>query len=167
MSAKVPYGKPVKLLVDLQGYPDGRLVQYEIWRKTSKGEEKAAELNGATRGNKAVAIWNPDFLGDTTFELDEKPNTQKVDEKYYFKAKIDDKETKSTDMEFTFPLTLFLKDMGEPLTGIRCKISFSDGTKSEAEFSKGFATFNNVPLGHFTVEVEGYKPNTLYGVLKR
>jgi len=165
--AKVPYGKPIKLLADLQGYPDGRLVQYEVLRKTSSGEEKITELNGVTKGNKALAIWNPDFLENTTFELDDKPSTQKVDEKYYFKAKIDDEEVKSSDLELTFPLTLFLKDGGEPLNGVHCKITLSDGTQIEAEFSKGFVEFSNVPLGQFKVEVDGYTPNILYGVLKR
>lgn len=165
--AKFPYGKPVKLLVDLQGFPDGRLVKYEVWRKASLGEEKVAELNGVTKGNKALAIWNPDFLEGATFELDDKPSTAKVDEKYYFIAKIDDKEVKSGDMELTFPLTLFLKDGEEPLDGISCKITFSDGKTEEVKFSEGFAKLSSVPLGKFTVEIEGYDPNPLYGVLKR
>jgi len=167
VSAKVPYGKPVKLLVDLQGYPDGRLVKYEVFRKTSTGEEKVIELNGVVRANKALAIWVPDFLESTTFELDDKPSTAIINEKYYFVAKIDDKEVKSGDMEFTFPLTLFLKEDGEPLDGVKCNISFSDGTRNEATFSKGFAKFTGVPLGKFTVEINGYTPDILYGVLKR
>jgi hypothetical protein len=167
MNLKVPYGKPVKLLVDLQGFPDGRLVEYQVWRKNSTGEEKIAELSGVTKGDKAVAVWNPDFLKETTVELDEKPSTERVEESYYFIAKIDDKEVKSEDMELTFPITLFLKDVEEPLDGVHCEISFSDGTKKEAQFSKGFAKFNNVALGKFTVEIDRYNHNVLYGVLKR
>jgi len=167
LAVKVPYGKPVKLLVDLQGFPDGRLVEYKVFRKTSSEEEEVAKLNGVTRGNKALAIWQPDFLQGTTFELDDKPSTAIINEKYYFIAKIDDKEVKSGDMEFTFPLMLFLKEDGEPIDGVKCKITFSDGTKNEATFSKGFAEFTGVPLGKFTVDVEGYTHGSLYGVLKR
>jgi hypothetical protein len=165
--SKMPYGKPVKLLVDLQGYPDGRLVKYKVFRKTRTGEEKVIELNGVVRGNKALAIWYPDFFQGITFELDEKPNSAVINEKYYFIAKIDDEEVKSGDMEFTFPLTLFLKEGGEPLDGVKCKITFSDGTESGATFSRGFVKFNGVPLGRFTVEVNDYAPDTLYGVLRR
>lgn len=168
MSAvKVPYGKPVKLLVDIQGFPDGRLVQYKILRKTDSGEEEVAHLNGVTRGKKALALWQPNFFEGTTFELDDKPSTAVISEKYYFIAKIDDKEVKSTDMEFTFPLTIFLREDNEPIDGIKCTLTFSDGTKKEANLSKGFARFDGVPLGKFSVDVEGYSHGSLFGVLKR
>jgi hypothetical protein len=168
MSAtKVPYGRSVKLLVDLQGYPDGRLVEFAIYRKTNLGEEKIAEVNGVTKGNKAMAFWNPDFLGSTTLELEENPTTEKVEEKYYYIAKIDDQETKSADFEFTFPFTLYLKDGEDPLDGVEFKITLSDESVRDGSFSKGFAEFYDAPLGAFKVEIDGYSPGILYGVLKR
>jgi hypothetical protein len=165
-TVKLPYGKPIKLLLDLQGFPDGRLVIYEVWRKNSVNEEKIAELYGVTKRNKALAIWNPDFLDGNTFELQESPINEKIDETYYFIGKIDDKEIKSADMKLTFPLTLFVKEGEEPLN-VPFKITFSDGTANEGKFVKGLAEFKNAPLGSFKIELNGYTQSVWYGVLKR
>jgi hypothetical protein len=163
---KIPYGRPVKLLVDLQGFPDGRLVQFEVWRKKAQGEEKIAELYGSTDADKGAAFWNPDF-GERTIKLTETPTFEKVDEKYYFIAKIDDKDTKSQDFELTFPLSLHFEDDQEPLDDVEFTITFPDGSKRNGKFSKGVAEFTDVPLGEFKIEVKGYSPSTLYGVVKR
>jgi hypothetical protein len=127
----------VKTIFPALTSPDARVL------KTTLRKEKVMELNGVTKGSKAVAFWNPDFLKSTTFELDESPTTERVEEKYYFIAKIDNQETKSGEMELTFPLTLYLKDGEEPLDGVRYAITFSDGTKREGSFSKGFVKFGS------------------------
>jgi len=60
MSAtKMPYGRPVKLLIDFQGFPDGRLMQFEIWRKKGGKEEKVSEVYGVTKGGKGIGQWIP------------------------------------------------------------------------------------------------------------
>jgi hypothetical protein len=120
---KLPYGRPVKVLVDLQGFPDGRLVRFEVWRKKVQGEEKAAELYGSTNAGKAVAFWNPDF-GERAVKLQETPTFEKVDEKYYFVSKVDDKEKKSQDFELTFPLILHFEDEEESLDDVGCAGGF-------------------------------------------
>jgi hypothetical protein len=163
---KLPYGRPVKVLVDLQGFPDGRLVRFEVWRKKVQGEEKAAELYGSTNAGKAVAFWNPDF-GERAVKLQETPTFEKVDEKYYFVAKVDDKEKKSQDFELTFPLILHFEDEEESLDDVKFTITFSDGSKRNGKFSKGIAEFSDAPLGEFKIEIKGYSPGVLYGVVKR
>jgi hypothetical protein len=166
MSTKLPYGSPIKFLVDLQGFSDGRLVQFEVWRKKAQGEEKVAELYGSTSAGKAVAFWNPDF-GERTIKLQETATSEKVDEKYCFVAKIDDKEKKSQEFELTFPLILHFETEEESLDGVKFTITFSDGSKRNSKFSRGIAEFTDVPLGEFKIEVDGYSPSTLYGVVKR
>jgi len=169
MSAtKVPYGRPVKLLIDFQGFPDGRLVQFEVWRKTRQGEEKVTQVNGVTKGGKAYAIWNPDF-GEYTVELKENEGEigQVKEEKYYFIAKIDDKEAKSGDLEFTYPLDIYLVDPdGKPLDDVEYTITLSDGSKRKGKFLGGLAELKDVPMGKFKIEVDGYSPGTLYGAVE-
>jgi len=168
-ATKMPYGRPVKLLIDFQGFPDGRLVQFEIWKKTGQGEEKVTQMNGVTKGGKAYAVWNPDF-GEYDVELKENESeisVQVEEEKYYFIAKIDDKEAKSGDLEFTFPLDVYLEDEDErPLHDVNYTITLSDGSKRQGKFSGGLAKLKDVPLGKFKIEVDGYSPNTLYGAVQ-
>jgi hypothetical protein len=164
---KVPYGKPVKLLADYQGYPDGRVVQFEIWRKKTQGEEKVTELNGVTKGGKAYVMWNPDF-GEYTVKLkaNESEVEQVEDVKYYFVAKIDDKEVKSGDIDFTYSLDIYLEDAdGKPLDGIEYTITLSDGSSRKGKFLGGRVALKDVPRGKFKVEIDGYSPNTLHGVV--
>lgn len=170
MSAtKVPYGRPVKLLIEFQGFPDGRLVLFQIWRRKGQKEEKLSEMYGATKGGKAYVMWNPDF-GEYTVELkasESEVSGQVEEEKYYFIAKIDDKEAKSGDLEFTFPLDIYLEDQyGRPLNDLDYTITFSDGSKRQGKFSAGHASFKDVPLGKFKIEIDGYSPPTLYGAVQ-
>lgn len=166
--AKIRYGGPVKLLVEYQGFPDGRLVQFEIWRKRGQREEKVSEVYGVTKGGKAYAMWNPDF-GEYTVELKESGSEigQVEEEKFYFIAKIDDQETKSGDLEFTYPLDIYLVDQDEnPLDDVEYTITLSDGSKRQGKFLGGLAELKDVPLGKFKIEVEGYSPGTLYGAVQ-
>jgi hypothetical protein len=153
---KFPYGKPVKLLVDYQGYPDGRLVQFEIRRKRAGKEEKVCEVYGATRGGKGVGIWNPDFKERAEFQpLRKGAQATDMTEKYFFVARIDDKEVKSGDIIFTHPLKIFLKDAeGNPLNGARFTITFSNGSKRRGEFNNGVAEFEDAPAGKFELELD-------------
>ncbi len=169
--AKVPYGKPVKLLIDFQGFPDGKPVQFQVWRKTSRGEDKVPpQLNGATKAGKAKAMWNPDF-GVHNVELKESETGEKVEEKYYFTARIHDKEKvlekKSEEMEFAFPLNINIKDKEGPLNDVQFTVTLSDGTKRKGKFSGGLAKLRDVPLGKFKVEVDWYSPRPLYGAVQR
>lgn len=170
MSAtKVPYGRPIKLLIDFQGFTDGRPVQFEIWRKRKQSEDEITQLNGVTRGGKAHAVWNPDF-GEYSVEL--KANEREIqveveEEKYYFIAKIDDKEAKSGDLEFIYPLDIYLEDEnGCPLNNVEYTLTLSDGSQRQGKFSAGHARLGGIPLGRFKVGVKGYSPDTLYGAVQ-
>ncbi len=167
-AAKVPYGKPVKLLIDFQGFPDGRLVMFEIWKKKGQNEEKIAKVYGATKGGKAYGVWNPNFE-EYTVELMENEGEikeQAEDEKYYFIAKIDDHEAKSGDLEFSYPLDIYLEDDGNPLDNVEYTVTLSDGSKKQGKFLGGHAKLTDVPIGKFKIEVDGYSPGILYGVVQ-
>lgn len=159
-SNKYPYGKPVKLLIDLQGFPDGRLLLFEIWRKQGSKEEKIAEVNGVTRGGKGIGEWNPQTKGGK----EALPLVQKVQdpistETYYFICKIDDKEVKSEDFEFTFELDVYVVDADaedKPLNDVDFTITLSDGTKKTGTLTKGHAKIQNAPFGKFQIELDGY-----------
>jgi hypothetical protein len=155
---KLPYGKPVKLLIDLQGFPDGRLVLFEIWRKKGGNEEKITEVYGVTKGGKGVGRWIPLIERKEVLPLQEKITEPVEEEKYYFIAKIDDQETKSGDMLFTYPLDISLQDTASnPVDGVKYKVTFSDGSEKKGEFKKGHATFENAPTGKFKIELEDQK----------
>ena len=160
---KLPYGRPVKLLVDFQGFHDGRLVQFEIWRRKGEKEEKIAEVYGVTKGGKGVGMWTPPPLQakerKEVLPLEEKMGQQVEEEKYYFIAKINDKEAKSGDMVFTYPLDIYLEDEDEKrVNGAKYKITFfSDGSTKEGVFKNGLAEFREALPGKFKLEVEDYE----------
>lgn len=156
---KVPYGKPVKLLVDYEGFPDGRLVQFEIWRRKGGKEEKVCEVYGATKGGKGIGWWTPQ-LGEReeVLPLKEEIIERVEEQKFYFIAKIDEKEAKSGDLSFTYPLEIFLEDIyGKPVDGAKCKITFADGSVEESVLKKGSVEFAKAPAGKFKLELEGHK----------
>ena len=155
---KLPYGKPVKLLIDLQGFPDGRLVLFEIWMKKGGNEQKVTEVYGVTKGGKGVGQWIPLIERKEILHLQEKTNEKVEEEKYYFIAKIDDQEAKSGDMVLIYPLDIYLEDKNKkPLHGIKYKITFSDGSTKEGMFENGHAKFPDAPPGNFELEVDGYE----------
>lgn len=157
-AAKVPYGRRVKLLIDFQGFRDGRLVQFEIWRRKGEKEEKVSEVYGVTRRGKGIGEWIPRVERKEVLPLEEKVSQQVEEEKYYFIAKIDDKEAKSGDMVFTFPLDIYLKDTdGKPVDGAKCTITFADGSKKEGEFQNGHVEFEEAPSGKFELELEDHE----------
>jgi len=160
MSAtKVPYGRPVKLLIDFQGFPDGRLVQFEIWRRKGQKEEKVSEVYGVTKGGKGIGQWTPQLQERKEALPIAKTATQQTQqEKYFFIAKIDDKEAKSPDMEFVYPLDIFLQDTsGKPIDGVECSITFSNGSKKKAVFKNGHIKFEDAPPGKFKIELEKFE----------
>ena len=155
---KLPYGKPVKLLVDYQGFPDGRLMLFEIRRKKGGKEEKVTEVYGVTKGGKGVGRWIPLIERKEILPLEEKVSELVEEEKYYFIAKIDDQEAKSGDMVFTYPLDIYLKDTDDkPVHGAKCTITFADRTKKEGEIKNGHAKFKDVPAGKFKLDLEVYE----------
>jgi len=156
---KLPYGKPVKLLVDYQGFSDGRLVLLEIWRKKGGKEEKVADVYGVTKEGKACGKWIPLIEREEVLPLQEKIDEPVEEEKYYFIAKIDDQEVKSGDMVFTYPLDIYVEDAdGKPLDGVKYTVTFlSDGSKEEGEFKNGHAKFADAPPGKFKIELEDYE----------
>ena len=159
MSAtKVPYGKPVKLLVDYQGYPDGRLVQFKIWRKKGGEEKEVSAVYGVTKGGKGIGCWIPHVERKGVLPLEETISYEGEKEKYYFIAKIDDKEVKSGNLVFTYPLEVYLEDeTGLPIDGAECTVTFSDGSKEKKMLESGRVKFGEAPVGKFEVEVEGYE----------
>ncbi|MEM3403984.1 MAG: hypothetical protein QXJ17_05585 [Nitrososphaeria archaeon] len=156
---KLPYG-PVKLSVDAIGFEDGRIVQFEIYRKKGGKEELVSQVNGAVVDQKAEAKWVPEAeerritLGGDSTEAGDVPE----DEEYYFKARIDELEVSSEKFEFTYPLEIYLKDdRGRPLDGLKFEIEFSDGSKREGVIKDGYAKVKDAPKGRFKVKVKGYK----------
>ena len=155
---KLPYGKPVKLLIDLQGFSDGRLVLFEIWRKKSGNEEKVTEVYGVTKGGKGVGRWIPLIEREEVLPLQKKIKEQVEEEKFYFIAKIDDKEIKSGDMLFTYLLDISLQDMDDmPVDSVKYKVTFADGSEKEGEFKNGHAKFEDAPTGKFNIELKDYE----------
>ena len=156
---KLPYGREAKLLVDFQGYPDGRLVIFEIWRKKSGKEEKVSEVYGVSKGGKGMGFWTPQppQVGERkeVLPLEKKINQQPAQEKYHFIAKIDDKEAKSENLVLVYPLDIYLEDeAGKPINGAKYTASFSDGSKKKGVFENGHAIFTDVPPGKFELELE-------------
>jgi hypothetical protein len=147
----------VKLLVDFQGFPDGRVVQFEIWRREGQKEEKIAEVLGVTKRGKGIGEWNPEFQEDKGVQtMAEKTSEKSRDDKYYFVAKIDDKQARSENIGFTYPLDIYLVDEEKkPLEGIVFTITFSDGSKRKGVFKNGHARFDDAPSGKFKLELEG------------
>jgi hypothetical protein len=155
---KFPYGRPVKLLVDYQGYPDGRVVQFEIWRKKGSEEEKILELHGVTKGGKGIGRWIPRIERKETLPLEKEIEEETEEEKYYFIAKIDDQEVKSGEMVLTYQFDIYLKDeAGIPIDGAEYTITFSDGSKKQGLFENGRAEFMDAPVGRFKLELEEYE----------
>jgi hypothetical protein len=159
MSAtKVPYGKPVKLLVDYQGYPDGRLVQFKIWQKKGGEEKEVSAVYGVTKGGKGIGRWIPLVERKGVLPLEETISYEGEEEKFYFIGKIDDKEVKSGDLVFVYPLEVYLEDEEElPINGAECTATFSDGSKEKGALESGRVKFKEAPLGKFKIEVEGYE----------
>jgi hypothetical protein len=153
---KVKYGKPVPLLIDAKGFQDGRLVKFEIRKQKSGEEEKICDVNGVTRGEKGVGRWNPDFkvLADTK-PLRKTTQVTNMDERFFFVARIDEKEVKSGEIVFTYPLRIFVKDTaGNPLDRVEYTIEFSDGSKKKGIIKKGLIEFEDAPSGKFELELE-------------
>jgi hypothetical protein len=153
---KVPYGKPAKLLVDVQGYPDGRLVSFLILRKRGSQQEIITEVYGVTRNGKGIGEWHPAFRErKEALPLVKTVTQQTQQEKYFFIANIDDKEAKSPDMEFIYPLDIYLEDTnGKPLEGAECSVTFSNGSKKKAVFKNGHIKFVDAPSGKFKIDLE-------------
>jgi hypothetical protein len=155
---KFPYGKPVKLLVDYQGYPDGRLVQFKIWRKKGDEEKEISAVYGVTKGGKGIGRWIPRIERKEILPLEKEIKEKTKEEKYYFTAKIDDKEVKSEDIVFTYTLEIYMEDEnGTPIDDAKYTVTFSDGSKEKGVLKSGRAKFKDAPLGKFKIEVEGYE----------
>jgi hypothetical protein len=156
---KVPYGKPVKLLVDYQGYPDGRLVRFEIWEIEGTREEKISEVYGVTNGGKGVGRWIPGFKERAeTLPLEENVNLNLVEKQYYFIAKIDEKEAKSGKIAFVYDLIICLEDdEGNLLDDVEYKATFSDGSIKEGVVTDGKIKLAQVPAGKFELELNEYE----------
>jgi hypothetical protein len=155
---KVPYGKPVKLLVDYQGYPDGRLVQFKIWRKKGGEEKEVSAVYGVTKGGKGIGWWIPPIERKEVLPLEEEISQPLEEEKYYFIGKIDDKEVKSGDLIFTYPLEVYLEDTdGVPISDAEYTVTFSDGRKEKGMLKNGHIRFEDAPPGRFKLELEEYE----------
>jgi hypothetical protein len=155
---KVPYGKPVKLLVDYQGYPNGRLVQFEIWQKKGSEEKMISTVYGVTKGGKGLGWWVPLVDRKEVQPLGETLNYQGNVEKFYFIGKIDDKAVKSGDFVFVYPLEIYLEDeTGLHIDGAECTVTFSDGSKEKRVLKSGRVKFKEAPLGKFKIEVDEYE----------
>lgn len=158
-TTKVPYGRPVKLLIDFQGFPDGRLVQFEIWRRKDGKEEKFSEVYGVTKRGNGIGWWIPRLEErKVALPLEEEIKETVGEEKYYFLAKIDDKEVKSGDFQFTHILEIYLEDEeGKAIDGVEYTITFSDGSKKKGVITNGRAKIAEALSGKFKLELKGYE----------
>jgi hypothetical protein len=91
---KAKYGKPVPLLVDAKGFPNGRAVLFEIWKEVGGKKEKIDEVKSAVRNEEGTGQWEPKFKREQSLPLKEKLSQQPQNEKYSFTATID-KDTKN------------------------------------------------------------------------
>jgi hypothetical protein len=160
MSAtKYPSGKPVKLLTDFQGFPDGRLVIFEIWRqRKNHPDEKVTEVNGVTRMGKAIGEWPPQLVEcKEPLPLEKQLIGTVAGEEYFFIAKIDDQKARSSNWLLTYRLDIYTEfEDGKPVDGVEFTITFSDGNKRNGIFKNGHAVFDDAPSGKFIIELAGY-----------
>jgi hypothetical protein len=157
-ATKFPYGKPVKLLIDLQGFPDGRLVVFDIWKEKGSDKTLVKTVNGVIKNGKGVGEWTPGFKKAGWIPLEKTVSKQAQSEKYHFIAKIDDQEAKSGDFAFTHPILIHLEDEnGNSLSGVEYTITFADGTKKQGVFTDGHVNFGDAPPGKFKLELKNYK----------
>jgi hypothetical protein len=154
---KYPSGNPVKLLVDLQGFQDGRLIIFEIWRKTELEDKRIAEVYGVVKGGKGIGEWIPEFESkEEILVLTEHTNEQVESTKYYFKTKINDLELASDDIVFTYTLEIFLvNENKEPIDGVGFTITFADDSKKKGVLKKGSVRIEDAPPGGYKLELEG------------
>jgi hypothetical protein len=153
---KYPYGQSVKLLIDLQGFPDGRLVIFDIFKSSSNDPIKT--VNGVIRNGKGIGEWNPEFKGKGWIPLEKTITSQSQPEKYNFIAKIDDQQAKSADFEFTHPITIELQDEnGNALNEVEYMLTFGDGSKKQGTLKNGHAMIGDAPQGKFKLELKNYK----------
>jgi hypothetical protein len=154
---KVPYG-PLKLSVNAIGYEDGRLIQFEIYRKKGGKEELISQVNGSVQNEKGDAKWSPN-TEEYRIDLSKEPTEeQEEEEEYYFKARIDDLEVKSDPFIFLYPLEINLEDNdGKPLDGVKYEIEFSDGSKADGVLQNGIAQIKAAPKGKFKIKIKGYE----------
>ncbi len=164
MSAtKVKYGKPATLLVDAKGFPDGRLVQFEIWKQTGQKKEKITEVNGVVRREKGIGQWEPPFKRAVSLPLKEKLSQQPQKEQYSFiafidKGEKDEKKTQGTPIDFTFPIGVCLRDeSGNLIDSAECTITFSDGSSKKGIVKNGLVELGDAPSGKFVVKLEDYE----------
>ena len=151
------FGKPVSLLVDAKGFPDGRLVHFEIWKQAGQNKEKIADVDGVVKREKGVGQWEPSFKREPQLPLKDKINQQPQKEQYSFTAKIDDKSVQGTPIEFIYPLEIYIEDTsGVPLDNAKFSMTFSNGTKKQGTLKNGRFKFEGVPAGKFVVELEDY-----------
>jgi hypothetical protein len=152
---RVPVGKPMKLLADFQGVSDGRVVEFQIFKR---GETKPLEKStGVVKRGKGVGSWTPKFDENKEALPLQKQITEKVQEKkYYFKAIIDDQEKESEEITLGYPLIIrLLNKVEQPLKGIHFTITVSDGTTTQVVTDeKGEAQFRNMPMGKFKIELQ-------------
>jgi hypothetical protein len=162
-ATKVKFGQSAPLLVDANGFQDGRLVQFEIWKQTGQSKEKIAELNGVVRSEKGVGRWNPQFKREPKLPLKDKITPLPQKDQYSFNAFVDkgttdEKTTQGTPIEFTYPLEIYIEDVtGKPLNEVKATVTLSDGSKKNCVLKNGLAKIEDAPTGKFTVELEGYE----------
>jgi hypothetical protein len=159
---KAKFGKPVPLMVDAKGFPDGRAVLFEIWKETGGNKDKIDEINGVVRREKGIGQWEPNFKREPTVPLKDKISPQPQKEQYSFIALMDkgeanEKKTQGTPIEFTFPLEIQVEDVnGKPINDVKFTITFSDGSSIDSVLKNGYAKIDDAPAGKFSVKLEGY-----------
>jgi hypothetical protein len=166
MVTKFPYGKPVPLLVELQGFPPGMPVVFDIWKEKGSDKTPVGTVNGRIKNGQGVGEWNPEFKQAGWIPLEKTVSKPVQNEKYHFIAKVEDpeaksgwQEVKSGDFVFTHPILIQLEDENKnPLRGVEYTITFfGDGSKKTGVFEDGHVMFNDAPPGKFKLELKNYK----------
>jgi hypothetical protein len=159
---KAKFGKPVPLLVEAKGFPDGRAVIFEIWKEVGGKKDKIDEIFGSVRREKGIGQWEPKIKREATLSLSDKVASQPEKEKYGFiafinKGEDNEKKVQGSQIEFTYRLALQLFDVaGKPIDEAKFTITFSDKNKKNGVLKNGLALIDNVPGGVFIVELEEY-----------
>jgi uncharacterized Zn-binding protein involved in type VI secretion len=152
---KVKIGDEVKLIVKLKDFEDGTPLTFLVWERKGSQETVLAQMEGEIQENKAEAKWKHS-LEDSEEKLEKEVEKDEPPE-YYFAVDVEGQEKASGNLEFTYPIDIYLEDEDEkPLDNIKYVVTLSDGTKKKGKFKNGHAKIEEAPYGKFTLEVEGY-----------
>ncbi len=148
--SKARCGDEITLSCSTKSFPDGTQVTFKIYEKDTKGEDDyITTLLGNVKENRVEAKWKYEYHEDIDDVDSDKEQKEKgyTKPEYYFKVKIEDKESKSGIVEFKDWIELECVDEEDnPLANEKFVLVSSDGKRVEGQLNeKGFAKVSNLP----------------------